>query len=194
MNGATTSSAADSTAGTSTPVLIPIRSNVAASTSVGAFPAPAPSAQRAPSICRAPADADHVPDLHLVAALELGQQVGADVARADDRRRRLAHLSSCTPSPAPGPARSAVNRAVTLPSPAKVAVTVSPGPTGIAAVTEPGRMTWPGSRTTPRSPTVLASQTSAVSGEPSTAPPAPVPASCPFLCRLQPASRRSAPA
>ena len=72
-----------------------------------------------------------------------------------------------------------------------MAVTVSPGPTGTDAVTEPGRITCPASSSTPRAPTVLASHTSARSGEPSTAPQAPVPASSPFLCRLHPASRRS---
>jgi hypothetical protein len=33
--------------------------------------------------------ADHVADLDVLAALQLGQQVGADVARADDRGQRL---------------------------------------------------------------------------------------------------------
>ena len=54
MNGLTTSCAAASTPATSTPVAISSLSNVAASTSVGALPAPAPSAQSAPSICLAP--------------------------------------------------------------------------------------------------------------------------------------------
>ena len=85
----------------------------------------------------------------------------------------------------------AAKRAVTRPRPANVAVTVSPGPTGTDAVTEPGRITCPAASSTPRVPTVLASHASARSGEPSTAPAAPVPASSPFLCRLHPASRRS---
>ena len=54
-NGRTTSSAAASAPGTSTPVRIPSRSKVAASTSVGALPAPAPSAHSAPSTWVAPA-------------------------------------------------------------------------------------------------------------------------------------------
>ncbi len=70
---------------------------------------------------------------------------------------------------------------------------MSPPLTGIDAVIDPGRITCPASSSTPRAPTVFASQTSEFSGEPSTAPPAPVPASTPFLYRLQPASRRLAP-
>ena len=55
MYGATTSSAAARTAGRSMPVATPRRSKTAASTSVGALPAPAPSPRVQPSICRAPA-------------------------------------------------------------------------------------------------------------------------------------------
>src|SRR5271170_5530694 len=122
--------------------------------------------------------AHHVPDLDVLAALQLGQQVGADVARPDNRRD--AHCASLV-----------AKRAVTRPRPANVAVSVSPGPTGTEAVTEPGRITCPASSSTPRAPTVLASQARAFSGEPSTAPLAPVPASSPFWYRLHPASRRS---
>src|SRR4051812_38973702 len=52
--GRTTSSAASSTPPTSTPVSTPRWSKVAARTSVGELPAPAPSAHNEPSICRAP--------------------------------------------------------------------------------------------------------------------------------------------
>ena len=89
----------------------------------------------------------------------------------------------------PGPTIAAVsllmvaseNVIETVPIRSKVADTVSPGPNGIAAHTEPGRMTCPASRPTPSVPSVLASQTSALTGEPSTAPPAPVPSIRPFL-------------
>ena len=54
------------------------------------------------------------------------------------------------------------------------------------AQTEPGSTTWPASRVTPRAPTVLASQTSELSGEPSTAPPAPVPTTWPLRWKVAP--------
>ena len=55
MVGRTTSSAAVMALFTSTPVGTPRRSNTATRISVGEFPAPAPSAHRAPSTWRAPA-------------------------------------------------------------------------------------------------------------------------------------------
>lgn len=58
MNGRTTSSAADNTPQIN-PGADPMRSKVAASTSVGELPAPAPRAHGAPSICLAAAS-DHL--------------------------------------------------------------------------------------------------------------------------------------
>ena len=55
MAGRTTSSAASASANTSMPVLMPRRSQTAASTSVGVLPAPAPNARAQPSTCTAPA-------------------------------------------------------------------------------------------------------------------------------------------
>src|SRR6266540_2957579 len=124
-------------------------------------------------------DADHVTHVEVVAAPQLDQQVGTDVAGADDRGDCSAHHASPE------------NRAVTLPRPANRAVTASPAATGIAAVTDPGSTTYPASSTTPCTPTVFASQTRDVSGEPSTAPPAPVATSSPLRCTTQPPSRRS---
>src|SRR5712691_6847974 len=91
-------------------------------------------------------NADHVRDLELIQPPQLGQQVGADVAGTDDRGFQAA------------------NTAVTEPRPANVAVTASPGTTGIDAVIDPGRTTSPVRSVTPCSATVLASQTSAFSG------------------------------
>src|SRR6478752_10889282 len=82
-------------------------------------------------------------------------------------------------------------RAVTLPSPANVAVKVSPAATGDMAHTDPGSTTAPLSRVTPRAPTVLAIQTREFSREPSTAPPAPVPTTSPLRWKVAPARRRS---
>src|SRR6478752_10551719 len=75
-------------------------------------------------------------------------------------------------------------RAVTLPSPANVAVKVSPAATGTIAHKAPGSTTWPDSRVTPRAPTVLASQTRELTGEPRTAPPAPVPTTSPLRWKV----------
>src|SRR5450755_706634 len=127
-------------------------------------------------------DADHVPGLDRAAASQqLEHQVGADVAGPDDRRSYLVTHSSA----------SGAKQAVTLPSPANVAVKTSPSATATDAVIEPGSTTCPARSTTPRAPTVLASQASEVSGEPRTAPPAPVPATSPRRRSTQPDSRRS---
>src|SRR5215472_782933 len=88
-------------------------------------------------------------------------------------------------------ARSASKATVTGPNSAKSARTVSPPETGIAGVHDPGSTTSPASRVTPSDPSVFASHTSAATGSPRTAPPAPVATSDPFRERLHPTSRRS---
>ena len=74
---------------------------------------------------------------HVAAAHQLEHQVGADVAGPDDGGGALG----------PGGGRHGApqtNRAVTLPSPANVAVKVSPAATADMAQTAPGSTTWPG--------------------------------------------------
>src|SRR5690606_31753274 len=142
---------------------------------------------------------DHRVDLDQLAAPQLAQQVRADVAGTHDRGGQLAPRVLRGDGVARPPGRLAhvrasfPNRAVTEPIPANVAVRVSPGATGTAAVIEPGSTTWPASRVTPRSPRTLASQTSALIGEPSTAPPAPVSTRWPSRWSRQPISDRSRP-
>jgi hypothetical protein len=86
-----------------------------------------------------------------------------------------------------------VNRVVTRPSPANVAVTLSPAATGMDAVIEPGSTTCPAASPVPRAASVLASQASELSGEPSTASPVPWPASSPLRCSWQAMPARSTP-
>src|SRR6202042_2631178 len=95
--------------------------------------------------------ADHRVHLDGLAAQQLDQQVGADVAGPDDRGGELAHDFS-------------ENVTVTEPIRSKVALTVSPGPNGMAAHTEPGSTTCPAWRVMPRWPSTLASQTRALTG------------------------------
>src|SRR5699024_1437135 len=133
-----------------------------------------------------------VGELHTVAALVLaGEQLGGD--RLDvPGGHRVAPGVRFIVLPCPCLAESwLANSAVTLPRPAKVAVKTSPGATGTMLVTEPGRTTWPASSRVPRTPTVLASHTRLVSGEPSTAPPAPVPTIWELRLSTQPRRRRS---
>jgi hypothetical protein len=83
MIGRSTSCAAASTPCTSTPVLMPSRSNVAASTSVGALPAPAPSAHSAPSTWRAPPCTASTllatPERQVLVPVEADLRLGADL-------------------------------------------------------------------------------------------------------------------
>src|SRR6478752_5518072 len=136
-------------------------------------------------------DTDHPARVqHVAATHQLEHQVGADVAGADDGGG--ARGPGAGGHDAPQAVRTVqTKRAVTLPSPANVAVKVSPAATADMAQTAPGSTTWPASRVTPRAPTVLASQTRELTGEPRTAPPAPVPTTSPLRWKVAPARRRS---
>src|SRR5262249_323744 len=102
-------------------------------------------------------DADHPDRLDHAAALQLVEQVGADVARPDGRRGCLCgHVASW-------------NVRWTEPSGPKSPRNTSPGRTSTARVHEPGRMMWPALSRTPNDATLRASQATDVTGLPSTA-------------------------
>jgi hypothetical protein len=93
----------------------------------GGFDAGGPGAGQAvgPGI-----DADHRDHLDPPAALQLGEQVGPDVARSDDRRRERGAHRVLRPI-----------RVVRVPSPPNCAETTEPAVSGCAAVSEPGMTT-----------------------------------------------------
>src|SRR6202044_315774 len=102
--------------------------------------------------------ADHPARLDEVAAEQLVHEVGADVARPDDRGGGLSH--GVIPQ---------LNSAVTVPSPANSARNTLPGLVSIARVQEPGRLRCPASSLTPKSATFRASQATQAVGLPRTA-------------------------
>src|SRR6266508_3262185 len=114
-------------------------------------------------------DADHGRHLEVLAgAHHLDHQVGANVARADDRHLRPGH--EVAPS---------LRVTVTAPSPVRVAVTTLPAATGRIGPRAPDRTTSPARSGWPSSTAVLASQTTSSTGSPRQAVPFPV-----ETCRL----------
>ena len=120
-------------------------------------------------------DADHPARLDEVGAEQLVHQVGADVARPDDR----GGTSSCLPG---------ANRR--LPGRARRTWRTVARAAAIAAVHDPGRIRCPASSSHPgRRP--VGQPGDAGGGVPSTAPLAPVPGQLAVVVQLHPASRRS---
>ena len=131
-------------------------------------------------------DPDHVSDVDELAALQLRQQVGADVARADDRCGCLVMIllgvDGALGREAGGDGADA----------GELGAEGVAGADGERRVCEPGSTMWPGFERDPESAhRVREPYQATTAGDPSTAPPAPVPATSPLRWRTQPLSRRS---
>jgi hypothetical protein len=75
-----------------------------------------------------------------------------------------------------------------------VAVTTSPGPTGMAAVSPPDRTTWPARSPSPSAASRRADQATAAAGRPSDAAPDAVVTTLPLCSSTTPTNRGSIPA